>query len=148
MRLDAHEKDPRTHRHSRCRSSRSAAPRKSWMSASLRPQGPNVGVFLLVGLEWLTSLAVAQNRQPNSQTGIQEPMRTASALRVDRPPRLDGTLNDPLWQQATPTNSFLQREPFEGQAPTEKTEVRIVYDRHDASLSPRTRPNTTKIDSP
>lgn len=119
------------------------------MSASFRPQGPIlVGVFLLVGLEWLTSLAVAQKRQPNSQTGIQEPMRTASALRVDRVPRLDGRLNDPLWQQATPTNSFLQRELFEGQAPTEKIEVRIVYDRHDASLSPRTRPNTTKIDSP
>jgi len=102
------------------------------MRASLRPRGPIlISIFLLLGLECLISLAVAQNRQLNSQTGIQEPVRTANAVRVDRPPRLDGTLNDPLWQQATPTNNFLQREPFEGQAPTEKTEARILYDRHD-----------------
>ena len=45
-------------------------------------------------------------------------------------PKLDGTLDDPIWQQATPFTSFLQREPFEGQKPTEKTEVRILYDKH------------------
>jgi hypothetical protein len=50
---------------------------------------------------------------------------------VDRAPRLDGTLNDPLWQQATPISNFSQREPFEGQAPTERTEVRILYTRNE-----------------
>lgn len=89
------------------------------------------GVFLLFGLNCLISVSVAQKRHPdNSRTEIQEPARTASAARVERPPRLDGTLDDPLWQQATPTNTFLQREPFEGQAATEKTEVRILYTRH------------------
>jgi len=44
---------------------------------------------------------------------------------------LDGKLDDPLWQQATPISNFRQREPFEGQAPTEKTEVRILYDKHE-----------------
>lgn len=102
------------------------------MTASLRLQPIIFTVFFLFGLRCLDSVAVAQNRQPNnSQTGIQEPLRTANAVRVERPPRLDGTLNDPLWQQATPTNNFLQREPFEGQAPTEKTDVRVLYDRHD-----------------
>jgi hypothetical protein len=43
---------------------------------------------------------------------------------------LDGTLDDPLWLQATPISNFLQREPYEGQAPTETTEVRILYDKH------------------
>jgi hypothetical protein len=50
---------------------------------------------------------------------------------VDRAPGLDGTLNDPLWQQATPISNFLQREPFEGQPPTERTEVRILYTRNE-----------------
>jgi hypothetical protein len=50
---------------------------------------------------------------------------------VDRAPRLDGTLNDPLWQRATPISNFLQREPFEGQPPTERTEVRILYTRNE-----------------
>jgi len=51
----------------------------------------------------------------------------AQATRVERPPRLDGTLNDPLWQSAAPITGFRQREPHEGQAPTEQTEVRILY---------------------
>jgi hypothetical protein len=62
--------------------------------------------------------------------GAQAPLRTAQASRVDRAPKLDGTLDDPLWQQASPISNFLQREPYEGQAATETTEVRIVYDKH------------------
>jgi hypothetical protein len=49
---------------------------------------------------------------------------------VDRAPKLDGTLNDPLWQQATPVTNFLQREPYEGEPPTERTEVRVLYTKH------------------
>jgi hypothetical protein len=44
---------------------------------------------------------------------------------------LDGTLDDPLWLQAAPISNFLQREPYEGQHPTEQTEVRILYTKHE-----------------
>jgi hypothetical protein len=44
---------------------------------------------------------------------------------------LDGTLDDPFWLQATPISNFLQREPYEGQAPSERTEVRVLYDKHE-----------------
>ena len=81
-----------------------------------------------------SSLIVAQQRsgtpQKESQAGAQEPARTAQAIRVERSPKLDGTLDDPAWQMASPISNFLQREPFEGQQPTEKTEVRILYDKH------------------
>jgi hypothetical protein len=60
----------------------------------------------------------------------QEHSRVAEAVRVDRSPRLDGTLDDPLWRSAKPVNDFRQREPREGELPTEKTEVRILYTRH------------------
>jgi hypothetical protein len=60
---------------------------------------------------------------------FRNPLRTTSASRIDRAPKLDGTLDDPAWQQATIIAKFLQREPFEGQTPTEKTEVRILYDK-------------------
>ena len=76
-------------------------------------------------------LSQSKGRQLPGQTGGQEQLRTAEASRVDRAPRLDGTLNDALWQQATPIDNFLQREPFEGQPPTERTEVRVLYSRHD-----------------
>jgi hypothetical protein len=68
---------------------------------------------------------------PQRQGGAQEPLRTAQAARTDRAPRLDGTLDDPLWLQATSISNFLQREPYEGQPPTERTEVRILYDKHE-----------------
>src|SRR6266403_435060 len=55
---------------------------------------------------------------------------SAEATPVDHAPKLDGTLNDPLWQSAKPITEFRQREPREGEAPTEKTEVRILYSRH------------------
>lgn len=54
----------------------------------------------------------------------------AVAVRVDRPPRLDGTLQDSLWQLARPIVNFRQREPYEGKPATERTEVRILYTRH------------------
>jgi hypothetical protein len=54
----------------------------------------------------------------------------AQASLVEHPPRLDGTLDDPLWQTAVPITDFRQREPLEGQPATEKTEVRVLYTRH------------------
>ena len=49
---------------------------------------------------------------------------------MDHAPKLDGTLNDPLWLDAKPITDFRQREPHEGETATEKTEVRILYTRH------------------
>jgi hypothetical protein len=55
---------------------------------------------------------------------------SAEAIRIDQAPKLDGTLDDPLWQSAKPIADFRQREPYEGGLPTEKTEVRVLYTRH------------------
>ena len=52
----------------------------------------------------------------------------ATAVRTDHAPKLDGTLDDPVWETARPVSDFRQREPLETQAPTERTEVRILYD--------------------
>lgn len=56
--------------------------------------------------------------------------KVAYAVRVDSAPRLDGTLNDALWNSVKPIVDFRQREPHEGQSPTERTEVRVLYTRH------------------
>ena len=55
----------------------------------------------------------------------------ANAVRVERAPRLDGTLDDPVWQQAVAITDFRQREPYEGQPATEHTEVRVLYTRNE-----------------
>ena len=60
---------------------------------------------------------------------IQVTGQSAEAVRVDRAPKLDGTLDDPICQSAKPITDFRQREPQEGEPATEKTEVRILYTR-------------------
>src|SRR5215831_855967 len=57
--------------------------------------------------------------------------RSIMATAVDQFPTLDGTLQDVGWQRASVVSEFHQREPFEKQSPTERTEVRILYDRRN-----------------
>ena len=52
----------------------------------------------------------------------------ATALKVTEAPTIDGTLNEAVWQRAPALTDFIQAEPFEGQAASERTDVRIVYD--------------------
>lgn len=73
-------------------------------------------------------LGKPQSATNNSQSEIVA--KSAEATRVDQVPRLDGTLDDPLWQSAKTFSDFRQREPYEDGLPTEKTEVRILYTRH------------------
>ena len=92
--------------------------------------------LLLLVPVFLSSSVLNGQEQPGSQrqrnqVGAPELLRTAQAFRVQDGPKLDGTLDDPSWRKATPISNFLQREPFEGQTPTEKTEVRILYTKHE-----------------
>ncbi len=43
-------------------------------------------------------------------------------------PRIDGVLDEAVWQTATPIDAFVQQEPREGQPATDRTEVRVLYD--------------------
>ena len=70
--------------------------------------------------------AHAELRAQSNQGLLIAVSRMARAVSVDHAPLLDGTLSDPLWRSAEPITDFRQREPFEGQIPTEKTEVRIL----------------------
>jgi len=54
--------------------------------------------------------------------------KTATATRTPKAPRIDGVLNEPEWQLAKPISDFTQADPFEGRPPTQKTEIRILYD--------------------
>jgi len=86
-------------------------------------------------LAWGTYLAFALSTQsygaaPRRLPSVpQSDTQVAEAVPVERAPKLDGTLDDSLWQLAKPITDFRQREPLEGQPATEKTEVRILYTR-------------------
>ena len=52
----------------------------------------------------------------------------AAATAVKDHPVIDGRLDDPVWQAATPLSGFVQRELHEGEPVTERTEVRVLTD--------------------
>jgi Domain of unknown function (DUF5916)/Carbohydrate family 9 binding domain-like len=50
------------------------------------------------------------------------------AVRTTQRPVIDGRLDDPAWRSAVPSDTFTQHFPSEGAPPSERTEVRILYD--------------------
>ena len=56
------------------------------------------------------------------------PVYEIRAFRIAEPIKLDGRLDEPAWSGAEQASGFTQREPREGEAATEPTEVRILYD--------------------
>jgi len=50
------------------------------------------------------------------------------AVLVEEGPRIDGDTSDPVWKRAARIDQFFQREPSNGQAVSEKTEVLVCYD--------------------
>lgn len=52
-----------------------------------------------------------------------------TAVATDTAPVIDGRLDDAAWQGAPESTAFTQKFPREGATPTERTSVRVVYDR-------------------
>ena len=86
------------------------------------------GTILLV---CVLSQTMSGQKAESAPAAAEPRQRVAEAIRVDHPPRLNGALDDPLWQQAFPITDFKQREPYESQPATERTEVRLLYSRNE-----------------
>ena len=59
----------------------------------------------------------------------QRPVVRAHAVPDDATLVIDGVLDEAVWRDAEPATDFLQRDPDNGAPATERTEVRIVFDR-------------------
>ena len=70
----------------------------------------------------LTTFSITHAENPPNAA---EPVR---AIRCSSPIEIDGILAEPAWQHACGACDFTQRDPVENAEPTEKTEVKIVYD--------------------
>ncbi|MBA3269817.1 MAG: carbohydrate binding family 9 domain-containing protein [Acidobacteria bacterium] len=55
-------------------------------------------------------------------------MIDAIAVPASSPIVLDGKLTEAVWEQAPAIKEFVQREPAEGSAPSQRTDARIAYD--------------------
>jgi hypothetical protein len=81
---------------------------------------PKAVTFLFFVCTLWTDLVAAQSSDP-------APHLAAERLHADERIALDGILDEPVWARAVPATDFRQQEPIEGAAPTERTEVRVVF---------------------
>ncbi len=74
----------------------------------------------LASLPATPSIATAQPAPPAQPRLV--------AIRAEAAPRVDGSLDDAVWQMAPAASDFRQRAPVDLGDPTERTEVRVAYD--------------------
>jgi hypothetical protein len=86
---------------------------------------------LALSLALLSSSAYAQQVVAKPGTGGAPP-RTMSAARRTSPIAIDGRLDDAAWAQAEPSGDFTQSYPKPAAPPSDRTEVRVLYD--DAAI--------------
>lgn len=53
---------------------------------------------------------------------------SVQALRTPVAIRIDGVLDDSIWARAQPMSNFIQRQPKENAPPSQRTEVRVLFD--------------------
>jgi Domain of unknown function (DUF5916)/Carbohydrate family 9 binding domain-like len=54
--------------------------------------------------------------------------KSLRAVRVQTPPRVDGVIDDTVWEAGEPVTDFVQQEPHVDAPATERTRVRVLYD--------------------
>jgi hypothetical protein len=79
---------------------------------------PKLGLRLLCCAMWLGFPASSEASQ-----------RTAALVRTDTPPVIDGVLGEDVWGEGVLLEELIQTLPVEGAPPTERTEIRLLYDR-------------------
>ena len=94
--------------------------------------------FLLIS--WLICLAgLAPAQTPDATPATTQsnlakpaPKRQLQAVRISTAPKMDGVLDEAVWQTAPVATDFYEKEPTPGPIEKHKTEVRVLYD--DAAL--------------
>jgi hypothetical protein len=63
-----------------------------------------------------------------SAAGAAEPLAPVRAMRASGPIVVDGVLDEPIWSAAPATTTLVQADPRQGDAATQRSEVRVAYD--------------------
>ncbi len=75
-------------------------------------------------------------------TGVKAQKRVYSTRRLEGvAPRIDGLINEPVWDQVAWATDFVQREPFENSPPSQQTEFKILYDDNNLYVAVRALDN-------
>ena len=73
-------------------------------------------------------VALAPSVAASQQTSPTDPVRSAVVTAITSEIVIDGSLDEAAWRQAPTIGDLVQRIPVAGAAPTERTEVRLLYD--------------------
>ena len=97
----------------------------------------HLSLVFLLGFWLLGSNAFSQQPAPAAATATTDattlaPKKQLQALRITEGIKLDGVLDEAMWQQAAIATNFIQNRPNPGPPEKHPTEVRILYD--DANL--------------
>ena len=71
-----------------------------------------------------SSVAAQQANGDNGAPPVLEALPLPPSASID----LDGRILEDIWQSATPITDFTQQEPVEGGTPSERTEIRVIFD--------------------
>ena len=127
--LDLTGSAPRVARRPGCGAS-AAPPTPPATSAGV--QLPPAGEFTAAGTDAPSRVVPAEptpgGRAGRGGFGIATGRPSVSTTRTSRPPRVDGRLDDAVWQEATRITEFVQQQPLDGAPATEKTEVFVAND--------------------
>ena len=76
----------------------------------------------------LITAANVSGRSQQDGSSVVSAARQAVVVQVKSKIALDGALDEPDWAAASSIGEILQREPKQGEAATERTEVKLLYD--------------------
>ena len=76
-------------------------------------------------------ITAAAQSQPDSP----EPVVTVQAVRLTTALNVDGQLSEEIYSSVRPRSEFIQQEPVEGVAATERTDVWVFFDKDTLFLS-------------
>jgi hypothetical protein len=97
----------------------------------------------------LVCLSIASSASAQAPVNGAGNRKQATATRVPNGSiRVDGRLDDEVWQKAAPITDFIQKEPVEGATPTDAMDVRLVYDDDVLYVGARMQSKDHRIQAP
>ncbi len=77
---------------------------------------------------WAAITLAAASSVGHAQQAAPRPLASLAEARAAEPPAIDARLDEDAWAHAAVIDSFTQVDPVNGGPPTERTEVRILFD--------------------
>ena len=89
-----------------------------------------VGILLLLAIAHGPAFAQQAAARPRGEPDVPEKAGKELVAHYvgDTPPRIDGEIDDEIWQQAQAIDDMVQNDPNNMQPPTERTLVKVAYD--------------------